>query len=137
MESVALELKVSSRKHIDMPNYVCRTCIGSTTCGPTQTVSVIAHKPIQRKDYNSTIVSHVFESRQVFLTVCLSYHYQFDQVTLRIPCDGVVAPRHVQYHDGAVPLLQPHDSDHHPHVQPVRVVHREREAVALFHLLGL
>ena len=43
VESVALELKASSRKHIDMPNYVCRNCIGSTTCGPTHTVSFIAH----------------------------------------------------------------------------------------------
>ena len=27
-----------------------------------------------------SFLSRVFENRQVFLTVCQSYHYQFDQV---------------------------------------------------------
>ena len=63
-----------------MPHFLCQKCMKTAVLDPTQTAVFIPHKTLIRKDFNPPILSRVFENRQVFLTVCQSFHYQFDQV---------------------------------------------------------
>ena len=70
----------SQRRTIEMPHFLCQKCLITADLSPAQTVSFVPHESLIRDDFNSPIQSRAFENRQVFLTVCQSYHYQFDQV---------------------------------------------------------
>ena len=81
VETLPYEMKLpSQRRTIEMPHFLCQKCLITADLNPAQTVTFVPHESLIRDDFNSPILSRVFENRQVFLTVCQSYHYQFDQV---------------------------------------------------------
>lgn len=72
--------KGNSKRSIDMLPFICTQCLLKQPSDDRNDMKHIPAVHYDTTDPNPVVLSRVFENRQIFLSVCGSNHFQFDQV---------------------------------------------------------
>lgn len=70
----------TGRQEITRQKYVCETCLSGLPVMERDAAVTIPPIAPTLQERNNWLVCRMFESRQIFMTICQFYHYQFDQV---------------------------------------------------------
>ena len=73
----------TGRQEITRQKYVCETCLSLLPLVERDAALTIPAIAPTLQEKNTWLVCRMFESRQIFMTICQFYHYQFDQVNER------------------------------------------------------